>query len=67
VQQRYRGGPWPPGGIVSYPLEQLHEEVAYIAYYFHWPLKDILEMEHKDRRQWAEKIAEINRKMTESG
>jgi len=43
----------------------LQEEVAYIAYYFHWPLKEILEMEHKDRRQWAEKIAEINRKMSE--
>jgi len=43
------------------------EEVAYIAYYFHWPLKDILEMEHSDRRQWAEKIADINRKLTEAG
>ena len=52
---------------MSYPLEQLHEEVAYIAYYFHWPLKDILEMEHHDRRQWAEKIAGINRKLTEVG
>lgn len=52
---------------MSYPLEQLHEEVAYIAYYFHWPLGDILEMEHQDRRRWAEKIAEINRKVTEGG
>ena len=50
---------------MSYPLEQLQEEVAYIAYYFHWPLNEILEMEHQDRRQWAEKIAEINRKMSE--
>ena len=45
----------------------MHEEVAYIAYYFHWPLKDILEMEHSDRRRWVEKITEINRKLTESG
>ena len=52
---------------MSYPLEQLHEEVAYIAYYFHWPLEDILEMEHDDRRRWAEKIADINRKLTEAG
>jgi hypothetical protein len=43
----------------------LQEEVAYIAYYFHWPLKEILEMEHQDRRQWTEKIADINRKMSE--
>ena len=52
---------------MSYPLEQLHEEVAYIAYYFHWPLADILEMEHGDRRRWAQKIADINRKLTEAG
>jgi len=45
----------------------LQEEVAYIAYYFHWPLQEILEMEHQDRRQWAEKIAEINQKMNEVG
>ena len=50
---------------MSYPLEQLLEEVAYIAYYFHWSLKDILELEHRDRRQWAEKIAGINRKVSE--
>jgi hypothetical protein len=45
----------------------LHEEVAYIAYYFHWPLQDILEMEHSDRRKWVEQIAGINRKLAESG
>ena len=49
---------------MSYPLEQLLEEVAYIAYYFHWSLEDILAMEHGDRRQWAEKIASINRKLS---
>ena len=51
---------------MSYPLEQLQEEVAYIAYYLHWPLKDILEMEHRDRRQWADKVASINRKLAEA-
>jgi hypothetical protein len=52
---------------VSYPLEQLHEEVAYIAYYFHWGLGEILGMEHHDRRGWAERIADINRKLSEAG
>jgi hypothetical protein len=66
MQQNFRGGPWKPGGIIGYPLNQLQEEVAYLAYYFHWPLQDILEMEHQDRRQWADKIAVINRKMNES-
>jgi hypothetical protein len=40
------------------------EEVAYIAYYFHWPLEDILEMEHRDRRQWVEEIGSINQKLS---
>ncbi|MDY6911254.1 MAG: DUF6760 family protein [Chloroflexota bacterium] len=51
--------------MTGYPLEDLFEEVAYIAYYLHWSLEDILEMEHDDRREWVEKIAEINRKLNE--
>ena len=34
-------------GILSYPLDRLNQEVAYIAYHFHWALDDILEMEHE--------------------
>jgi hypothetical protein len=45
-------------------LERLHEEVAYIAYHFHWPLEDILDLEHRDRRRWAEEIAKINRRLS---
>ena len=50
---------------MSYPLEQLQEEVAYIAYYFHWPLEQILEMEHAERRQWVDEIAKINTRLSE--
>ena len=65
MQSSIRGEYRHPGGITSYPLEELYEEVAYIAYYFHWELKEILEMEHHDRRRWATKIADINRKLSE--
>ena len=51
------------GGIAGYPLEQLHEEVAFIAYYFHWPLAEIMELEHSDRRGWIEEISGINRRL----
>src|SRR3712207_8071204 len=37
-----RGGAGPPGGVIGYPLGQLHEEVAYIAYHFHWSHGDLL-------------------------
>ncbi|MEE8470679.1 MAG: DUF6760 family protein [Dehalococcoidia bacterium] len=51
--------------MAGYPLEALFEEVAYIAYYFHWPLREILELEHEERREWVEQIAEINRRLDE--
>jgi len=62
MQQEGGGRSGTRGGIVGYPLAQLSEEVAYIAYYFHWPLEQILEMEHQDRREWVKRIADINRK-----
>ncbi len=49
----------------GYPLDNLYEEVAYIAYHFHWPLADILELEHPERRRWVEEIAGINRRLSE--
>ena len=65
MQSQFRGGHRQPGGITGYPLEQLFEEVAYIAYYLHWPLEDILALEHDHRREWVEKIAEINKRINE--
>lgn len=55
----------PVGGVIGYPLDQLYEEVAYIAYYLHWPLQEILELEHAERRRWVDEIANINRKLAE--
>jgi hypothetical protein len=49
---------------VRYPSEALYEEVAFIAYHFHWPLEDILDLEHKERHKWVEEISKINRKLS---
>jgi hypothetical protein len=51
--------------MTGYPLDQLYEEVAYIAYHFHWPPERILELEHADRARWCEQIARINERMNE--
>lgn len=56
------GRPWT---TISYGEEQLSEEVAYIAYHFHWPLEQILGLEHADRRRWAQEISSINQRMNE--
>ncbi|MDX2099279.1 MAG: DUF6760 family protein [Leptolyngbyaceae cyanobacterium bins.59] len=37
-------------------MDQLHQEVAYIALHFHWSLEDILNLEHRDRRRWVQEI-----------
>lgn len=49
----------------SYLLDRLYEEVAYIAYHFHWPLEQVLDLEHTERKQWVEEIAKINRRLNE--
>jgi phosphoribosyl 1,2-cyclic phosphodiesterase len=54
-----------PGGIIGYPLERLYEEVAYLAYHFHWPRDTILSMEHGERLRWVGEVASINRRLNE--
>ncbi|MDB4881905.1 MAG: hypothetical protein JWL95_671 [Gemmatimonadetes bacterium] len=51
------------GGILGYPLDDLHEEVAFVAYHFHWPQGEIMAMEHEERRGWVEQISTINGKV----
>jgi hypothetical protein len=46
--------------VSGYPLEQLFEEVAFIAYYFHWSREEILNLDHFERRSWVEKISGIH-------
>jgi hypothetical protein len=49
--------------MTGYPLEKLFEEVAFIAYHFHWPYEQLLEMEHHERHQWMEEISRINERL----
>ncbi|MEV0260664.1 DUF6760 family protein [Streptomyces sp. NPDC050617] len=44
---------------MTYATDRIHEEVAYLAYHFHWGLEDILDLEHADRRAYATRIAEL--------
>jgi hypothetical protein len=43
--------------------ERLHEEVAYVAYHFHWALDDLLDLDHEQRRLYVDQIARINTKI----
>jgi hypothetical protein len=52
--------------MTGYPSDRLFEEVAYIAYHFHWPYEQIMVLEHGERQQWVEEIAKINRRLSEA-
>lgn len=43
----------------------INEEVAFIAYHFHWDRDRIMKMEHSERRMWAKEISNINLKINE--
>jgi hypothetical protein len=50
--------------MTGYPLDRLYEEVAFIAYHFHWPFADVINLEHSERRRWCEEISKINKKLS---
>jgi hypothetical protein len=50
--------------MTGYPLDRLYEEVAFIAYHFHWSFEEILNMDHGERQKWVEEISKINRKLS---
>jgi hypothetical protein len=44
----------------------LHEEVAFVAYHFHWGHAEIMSMEHPERRRWVSEISAINQQINEA-
>jgi len=44
----------------------MFEEVAYVAYHFHWPYDQIMNLEHVERRRWVDEIAKMNTRINES-
>lgn len=45
---------------MTYAAERIYNEVAYVAYHFHWSLDDILDLEHSERLRYVAEIASIN-------
>ena len=66
VRLEVRSGVRPPGGIVSYPLENIFKEVAFIAYHFHWDRETLLGLAHRERHAWVKEISKINEKINSS-
>lgn len=49
---------------MTYPARTLLEEVGYVALHFHWPLGEILDLEHPTRTHFVELIGDF---VTRSG
>jgi hypothetical protein len=43
-----------------YPKNELYSELAFISYYFHWSLDEVMELDHMSRRRWCKEISKIN-------
>jgi hypothetical protein len=50
---------------VTYAPQRIYEEVAYIAYHFHWGFEDIIDLEHPQRLRFVTEIASINNRLAE--
>lgn len=65
VCPRLSAGGSPAGGVAGYPLDPLYEEVAFVAYHFHWPHDQVMNLEHAERRRWVAEISAINGRLSE--
>jgi uncharacterized protein DUF6760 len=52
--------------MMRYPSDRLFEEVAYVAYHFHWPYEQIMALEHRERQQWVAEIAKLNQRVNDA-
>ena len=65
MREDLRGGGRAGGGALGYRPEQLFQEVAYLAYYFHWSHMQIMDMNHQERLVWVDQVARINKRLNE--
>ena len=48
---------------MTYAADALYEQVAYVAYHFHWSLDEILDLERPVRIRMIEEIGKIHAQM----
>jgi hypothetical protein len=51
--------------MTAYATECMFEEIAYVAFHLHWPLDEILDLEHPLRQRFVEEIGRINRRLAQ--
>jgi hypothetical protein len=49
--------------MIGYPRDELFREVAFIAYYLHWPMSEIMSLDHRERQRWVAEVSKINERL----
>jgi hypothetical protein len=44
----------------------LWEEIAYLGYYLHWPMSELVDLDHRSRSTVIEEVGRINERLNES-
>jgi hypothetical protein len=42
------------------------EEVAFLAYYLHWPYDQITTLDHRERQRWVTEVSKINTRINDT-
>ena len=48
---------------MTYATEALYEQVAYVAYHFHWSREEILDLEHAERLRYVDEIGRLTQRV----
>lgn len=40
--------------------------MAFLAYYLHWSSRDLMDLDHRERRRWCREVSAINQKLSGS-
>ncbi len=49
-----------------YPRHRLQQEMAFLAYYFHWGRDELMNLDHLERRRWCKELSRINREQDDA-
>ena len=49
-----------------YPQEQLYQEMTFLSYYLHWSYREVMALDHLERRRWCREVSAVNQKLSGS-
>jgi hypothetical protein len=52
--------------MTCYPSDLLYEEVAFVAYYLHWPYQQIMALDHRERQRWVSEVSRVNQRLNDA-